>query len=202
MIWPSLNDWGLVFYGGPLANILVRKNIMISKKIQLMRDYFLNEFGVFKIDSETQYHFNKQAIFFYNAHDTRFSKKLAKRINKLYAKHKDEQILEILKANFKEIEETKDIFEAFEKIIEKTDHYPIDLDTDKYLPFFFARKPKGTMLLMQFANQGKKAIDSLYPSLKATMPIIAVMVGVLIFFLIYKDIPNWIRQAQQTLGGG
>ena len=202
MIWPSRNDWGLVFYGGPLAHILVKKNIMISKKIQLMRDYFINEFGVFKIDSETQYHFNKQAIFFYNAHDTRFSKKLAKKINKLYAKHKDEQILELLKANFKELENTQDIFEAFEKIIEGTNHYPIDLDTDKYLPFFTARKPKGTKLLMEFANQGRKAIETLYPSILPKMPIIVVMVGVLIFFLIYKDIPEWIRQIQRFMGVG
>jgi len=35
-----------------------------------------------------------------------------------------------------------------------------------------------------------------------TLPLIAVMVGALIFFLIYKDIPDWINQAQKFMGIG
>lgn len=205
MIWPSWNDWKLVYYGGPLAIILVRKNLMDKKRIDLMREYFMNEFGIFKIDSLMQYHYNKQAIFFYNAHETRLNKGLVKMIYKLYHKKNDGQILILLKENYRDIDECQTIFEAFEKIIERDQHFAIDLDTDKYLPFFVARKPKGTQLLIEFANRGKKVIDSLYPSLKPPMPLIAIMIAMFVFVILWEDIPKWIDQLTarfRELAGG
>jgi len=68
MAMQDLSEYGLIWYGGPLAVILERKNHLKMRKIQKMREFFINEFGVFETDSETEYRYNKQPMSFYNSH--------------------------------------------------------------------------------------------------------------------------------------
>lgn len=202
MITVSRNDLGLIWWGGPLAIIIKKKNIAVAKKIHLMKEFFVNEFGIYKIDSEMQYSFNKQAIFIYNSHETQLDKKTVKLVKRLYNKKKDLELKILLKKLYPDIGDPKDIFEAFNSIVELTQHVPIDLDTEKYLPFFRARAPKGTKLLIEIAHGARKDIESLYPSLKPPLPLIAIMIGIVVFVIIMQDIPDWIRQLQEGLTKG
>jgi len=201
---PSKNDWGLLWYGGALAIILTKANSGQGKKIKpILGSFFVNEHGVFKIDTMMQYYHGKQPIFIYNAHSEKMDKKLVRQIYKLYNKRKDTELVKFLKEKFEYIDDREtSLSDCFAKIVDKQQHYPIDMDTDKYLPFFYARKPSGTKLLSEIANEGQKEIDDLYPKLKVPIPIVAVLIGVMIFLVVMQDIPSWIRQAQDSIGGG
>ena len=64
----DLSELALIWYGGPLALILTQKNHFKLRKVQKMRDFFINEYGIFEIDSETEYRYGKQPISIYNSH--------------------------------------------------------------------------------------------------------------------------------------
>jgi len=202
LITISRNDLGLIWYGGPLAIIIKKKNVAEAKKINLMREFFATEFGIFKIDTEMQYSYGKQPIFVYNSHEIKLDKKTVKMIYRLYRKKKDKELLELLKKLYPVIGEAEDVYHAFNNIVEHCEHLPIDLDTEKYLPFFRARSPKGTKLVIEAGHRAKKDIVSLYPSLKAPLPLIAIMIGIVVFVIIMQDIPDWIRQLQEGLAKG
>jgi hypothetical protein len=207
MNFPSKNDLGLIFYGGPLAIIILKKNLCIPKKMNLIREYFINEYGIYKIDPEMQYHHGKQAIFIYNSHEEKINLKTVKEIYKLFYKKKFEQVLEILyqlypEDNPVEYEVSKEeIYKKFDTIIKKTQHYPIDIDTDKYLPQFIAHKPKATKLLMEIPNEAMKEIDIMYPPAIKPLPIIAVMIGILVFAIVWPDLPSYYQSLKDTIGG-
>ena len=80
MYFPTKEEWGLLFYGGPLAIIFTRKNLTKAKKIHEMRRWFVNEFGVFERDSETEYRHGKQLISLYNSHGHILYNKTLKKI--------------------------------------------------------------------------------------------------------------------------
>ena len=69
----DFQELGLIWYGGPLALILTQKNHFKLRKINRMREFFINEYGIFEIDSETEYRFGKQPISIYNSHGTRIT---------------------------------------------------------------------------------------------------------------------------------
>jgi len=204
MAFPSKNDWGLLWYGGALAIILTKSNSGQGKKIKpILGSFFANAYGVFKIDTMMQYYHGKQPIFIYNSHSEKIDKKIVKNIYKLYHKRKDKELVTYLKSKFEYIDDRETSLEdCLGKIVDKQQHYPIDIDTDKYLPFFYARKPAGTKMLAELANEGQKEIDDLYPRLKVPIPIVAVLIGVMIFLVVMQDIPSWLRQAQDAITGG
>jgi hypothetical protein len=210
------NDWKFLWYGGPLAHIIKEKNIVLREKINLMGKFFINHLGVFIIDSEMQYVYAQQPVFWYNSHgikttkhvtiDGKNGKKLKKDTVKLmyhyYKKKQDEKLLQLLRDTFEFDRENKTtgIFEALQKIVEKQQHYPIDLDTDKYMPDFIARNPMGALLTVEIAGKTNHEIDHMYPSLKAPLPLIAIMIGMVIFVVIWKDLPNYAQQIMSALG--
>jgi len=194
--FPDLTEYTLIFYGGPLALIITRKNHIKLRKIQRMRDFFINEFGIFEVDSEAQYRFGKQPISLYNSHGTLIPKKIAKRVNRLYQKGKFFELKNELLKIYPELKQIKfdTIYEMFEFIVKNTQHRSIDIDTEKYLPYFRAYNPISIKRLNEACQTARKSVDNLNPSLKPPMPImIAVIVGILALAFIQNG-PKYMRE--------
>src|SRR3990167_2484185 len=139
MYFPTKEEWGLLFYGGPLAIIFTRKNLTKAKKIHEMRRWFVNEFGVFERDSETEYRHDKQLISLYNSHGHILDNKAVKKIKYLYVMKKDKQLTEYLYELYPQVKQAIDekqtkietIFDLLHEIAVATKHEAIDIDTDK-----------------------------------------------------------------------
>lgn len=192
----DLSDLALLWYGGPLAFILVRKNLVKIKKIQPMREFFINEFGVFEVDSETQYRYGKQPISFYNAHDKSIPKKIVKKVNKYYQTGRFMLIKEELAQIYPEIkkESFASIYDLFRFIVIMTDHKAIDIDTEKFLPYYRAYNPISIKKLNEVCHTARKAVDSLHPNLKPPMPMIFAIVGGIIAIAVIQNGPKYARE--------
>lgn len=199
----NLGDVNQIFWGGATAIIIYKKNIGKKRKIKRMREYFADIYGIFKVDSDMEYRHTKQPLFWYNSHGTNLSKKAVKKIYSLWHRKKEAELLAYLQEEFPFLKENiqKDVFDAFEQIVEKDQHYPIDLDTEKFLPHFLACSPISLKMLPDFSHKGIRAVESLYPKAKIPIPIVAVMIGVVIFVIIFQSLPDYFRQIQNAIGG-
>lgn len=194
----ALDDLGLIWWGGPIAFILTRKNIVRIKKInQSMQEFFINEFGIFEVDSETQYRYGKQPISFYNSHGTTIPKTIVKRVNSYYQKGKFMDIRRELEQIYPELKKLtfRNIYEVFRFIVDYTDHKAIDIDTEKFLPYYRAYNPISIKRLNEVCQIGRKAIDSLHPNLKPPMPIMIAIIGGILGLAFIQNAPKYVREA-------
>lgn len=192
-------DWaelGLIWYGGPLALIQTQKNLLKLRKIQKMREFFINEYGIFEIDSETEYRYGKQPISIYNSHGTRIPKKIVKDVRKHYKQGKNMEIRKDLEKVYPELKayNFKNVYEIFQLLTKMNGHQAIDIDTEKFLPFYRAYNPISIKRLNEVCQAGRKAIDSLHPSLKPPMPIIFAIVGGIIGLAVIQNGPKYGRE--------
>jgi len=198
----DFQELGLIWYGGPLAIIITRKNYLKFRRIERMREFFINEFGIFEYDSETDYRYNKQPISIYNSHGTVIPKTIVKKVKEYYRKGRYMQIKHELQMIYPEISEMefKDIWDMFRFIVILTNHKAIDIDTEKFLPYYRAYNPISIKRLNEVCQDGKKAIDSLHPRLKATIPIMVMIVIAIVALAFMQNAPKWIREAQSYFG--
>jgi hypothetical protein len=192
-------DWselGLIWYGGPLALIQTQKNILKIRKIQKMREFFINEYGIYEIDSETEYRYGKQPISIYNSHGTRIPKSIVKAVKKHYKQGKNMEIRKDLEKIYPELKayKFKNVYEIFQLLVKMNGHQAIDIDTEKFLPFYRAYNPISIKRLNEVCQSGRKAIDSLHPSLKPPMPIIFAIVGGIIGLAVIQNGPKYMRE--------
>ena len=192
-------DWselGLIWYGGPLALIQTQKNILKIRKIHKMREFFINEYGIFEIDSETEYRYGKQPISIYNSHGTRIPKSIVKAVKKHYKQGKNMEIKRDLEKIYPELKayKFKNVYEIFQLLVKMNGHQAIDIDTEKFLPFYRAYNPISIKRLNEVCQSGRKAIDSLHPSLKPPMPIIFAIVGGIIGLAVIQNGPKYGRE--------
>ena len=192
----DLHELGLIWYGGPLALILTGKNHFKLRKIERMREFFINEYGIYEIDSETEYRYGKQPISIYNSHGTRIPRKLVSKIKKHYRQRKNMEIRRDLEQIYPQLKEKefRNIYEIFQYIVEQNQHRAIDIDTEKYLPFYRAYNPISIKRLNEVCQIGRKAIDSLHPNLKPPMPIIFAIVGGIIGLAVIQNGPKYMRE--------
>ncbi len=198
----DLSDYGLIWWGGPIAFILTRKNIVKIKKVnKSMREFFINEFGVFEVDSETQYRYGKQQISFYNSHGTSIPKRIVKRVNQLYQKGRFMEVRSELEQIYPEIKPLKftSIYEIFRFLVEFTNHKAIDIDTEKFLPYYRAYNPISIKRLNEVCQAGRKAVDSLHPNLKPPMPIIFAIVAGIIGLAVIQNGPKYMREVERYM---
>ncbi len=192
-------DWqelGLIWYGGPLALIQTQKNILKLRKINKMREFFINEYGIFEVDSETEYRYGKQPISIYNSHGTRIPKEIVKAVKKHYKQGKNMEIKRDLEKIYPELKayKFKNVYEIFQLLVKMNGHQAIDIDTEKFLPFYRAYNPISIKRLNEVCQAGRKAIDSLHPSLKPPMPIIFAIVGGIIGLAVIQNGPKYMRE--------
>ncbi len=198
----DFHELGLLWYGGPLAIIITRKNYLKFRRIERMREFFINEFGIFEYDSESEYRYNKQPLSIYNSHGSIIPKNVVKNVKKCYRKGNYMQIKKELQAIYPEIEDIdfKDIWEMFRFISIMTKHKAIDIDTEKFLPYYRAYNPVSIKRLNEVCQEGKKAIDSLHPSLKAGIPVMIMVVIAIVALAFMQNAPKWIREAGNYFG--
>lgn len=188
---------GLIFYGGPLALILTQKNHLKLRRIQRIREFFINEFGIFEVDSETEYRYGKQPISFYNSHGTSIPRKIVKRVTNLYYKGKYMEIRRELEQIYPELIEQKfrSIYEVFQFVVNLTGHRAIDIDTEKFMPYYRAYNPISIKRLNEVCQEGRKAIESLDPSIKPPFPIIVAVIGGILGLAFIQNGPKYVREA-------
>jgi len=204
----TVNEAKLVFYGGPVAIINTIKNhhemIPISTP---MKEYFICEYGVYMANSQTQYRYNKQPMSFYTAHNELIPKKIVDAVEKAYLKRDFMEIkrqLENIYPNMLKGIEFGNIYEVFAKIVDQTNHYAIDLNTEKYLPHMEAYSPQAINHLYHTGNEAVRAIDRLSPPRfppKAIPMAVALAVGLISIALI-QNLPKWIRELNAEIGKG
>lgn len=192
----DFTELGLIWYGGPLAIILARKNQLKLRKIQRMREFFINEFGIFETDSETEYRYGKQPISFYNSHDQSIPKKIVKSVKKNYQRGKFKEIIADLEQIYPEIKglKFKTIFDVFAFIVKQTGHKAIDIDTEKYLPYYRAYNPISIKRLNEVCQNARKGVESLHPSFKPPMPIMILIIGGIMGMAIIQNGPKYMRE--------
>jgi len=197
----DFSDFGLLWWGGPIAFILARKNLVKIKKIKTMQDFFINEYGLFQVDSETQYRYGKQPIAFYNSHGTTILKKIVKKVYSLYQKGRFADIRKELEKIYPELKPLKfsNIYALFDYVVDQTEHNAIDIDTEKFLPYYRAYNPISIKRLNEVCQAGRKAVDSLNPSLKPPFPIIVAVVGGIIGLALIQNGPAYMREFQGYL---
>lgn len=187
------SDLNSIFYGGPAALIKGKKNTCIYKKINRMEDFFINESGIYELNSDYEYKMNNQPISIFNSHDNVMDKEVISMINKLWRKRKKNEI-ELLNY-LKKIEPSTSIAktwqEAFHIVADKQQHHAIDIDTDKYLSGHTAYSPKAIREGYKVIFKGECSVRTLNPPKKIPIPIILVIGGVLVLAIISQHISEW-----------
>jgi len=91
----------------------------------------------------------------------------------------------------------KHIYDVFGEVVKSTRHYAIDLNTEKYLPFFEAYTPIACKKLYQAANDARRSIKDLSPpALSKVLPLGMYVVVGIIAIVVIQNVPSWIREIQ------
>lgn len=194
--FPDLTEYGLIFYGGPLALIITTKNHIKLRRINKMREFFINEFGIFEVDSDALYRYGKQPISLFNSHGTIIPKKTANKIYKLYQRGKFYELRNELINLYPEVKNMNfnTIYDMFKFIVRNTKHRSIDIDTEKFLPYFRAYNPISIKRLNESCQAARKAVDDLNPSLKPPLPLMVVIIGGILALAFIQNGPKYVRE--------
>jgi len=164
-----------------------------------MREFFICDYGVYMVDSQTQYRYNKQAMSFFTSHNEHIPHKIVNSIQKAYMKRDYAKIrteLEKIYPNLLKGIDFANIFQIFYLIVEKTEHFAIDLNTEKYLPHMEAYSPIAIKNLYHTGNDAMKSIEKLSPPKfpKQAIPLgIALIIGIVSIAMI-QNLPKWLRE--------
>jgi hypothetical protein len=200
--FPNREEAKLLYWGGRIAFINTHKNIYELKPVkQQMKNFFINEYGVFMMDSQTEYRYNKQAMGWYLSHNTKIPDKIAETINKLYDKKKYISCKNLLEKIYPEIIRGKkfnNIHDVLYEIVKETNHFAIDLNTEKYLPNMEAYSPMAIKKLYLQARRAKEAVADLFPKppTKTVITIAVAMIIAIIVLAAMQNLPKWIRDIQ------
>ncbi len=196
---PNKQERELMYWGGPTAIINYHKNNHIMHPIKNpMRNFFICKYGLFMTDSQTEYRHNKQTLSFFNSHGENIPEEIVKNVESYYNQMlfiRCRKELEKIYPNLIKGKNFKTIYELFEEIVNKTEHYAIDLNTEKYLPYMEAYVPIALKKLYLVANEARIAIEKLSPpSMSKLIPLgIYLIVGIIVIALI-QNAPKWIRE--------
>lgn len=197
---PTKQELEITYWGDGLAFINVRDNLYVPVKADpILRDFIITEHGIFKFESETVvYRHNKQPIMFAISHGTTIPKKIVKNIKKYWYKKEFYLMKDELEKIYPKIikgNKFNSIWEIFENIVKETQHYAVDLNTEKYLPFSRAYNPKAIRMLNVISNDAKKGVDSLSPpALSKALSFGMWMAIAIIAFAAISNIPEIMRQ--------
>lgn len=202
MRFPTRQELEITYWGDGLAFINIKSNLYKPIKADpVMKDFIICEYGIYKFESDTVvYRHNKQPLMFFMSHEEVLDKRYVDNIKKYYRK-KEFLLLkdELLKAYPKTLADKpfSTIWEMMEEIVKKTQHYAIDLNTDKFLPFLKAYSPKAVRMLNVVSNDAKKGVDSMSPPpLQKIMSFGMWMAIAIIAFALISNIPEIMRQIE------
>lgn len=184
-----------LFYSGPIAWILTKKNFIQKRQIRfLAKRFFITDLGIYEFDPDYDYKYKRQSTTLYISHGKTMDKKLVKKFYKLWRKKQDDKMLVELKKYEPEIAKNKytTIEKAFEDITKLHYHSSIDIDTEKYLYSHRAYNPKALRMSRLFVHQGMKGVQSIYPKLKVPLPWVVVMALLIGLAIVAQHLTEWI----------
>lgn len=201
----SIQESKFLFYGGPIAIINMNKNKHSLEAIDVpMKEFFICNYGVYMSDSLTQYRYNKQPLSFYTSHGEYIPKRIVKEVKKAYEKKDYKKVrteLEKIYPNLLKGVEYHNIYQVLYAIVEKTNHFAIDLNTEKYLPHMEAYSPQAIKNLYHTGNEACRAIDRLSPPRfpPKLFPIgLALVIGIVALAVI-QNLPKYVRELQAEM---
>lgn len=202
------NEMKFLFYGGPIAIINTNKNKhdLVAIDVQ-MKEFFICEYGVYMVDTQTQYRYNKQPLSFYTSHGESIPKKIVKTVKNAYLKKNYTLIRKELEKIYPDLlmgVDYHNIYQVLYDIVKKTNHFAIDLNTEKYMPHMEAYNPQAINNLYHTGNEAVRAIDRLSPPRfpPKLFPIgLALMIGIISLAMI-QNLPKWVRELNAEFGKG
>lgn len=202
---PTRQELALTYWGDGIAFIKIKSNQFIVEKAEpTMNGFIISEYGLFKVEEDTLYRHNKQPMSFYNSHGEQLPKKVVENVEKFYRKREFLKLKDELNKVYPDIIQKQrydTIWQIMDAIVNKTKHYAIDLDTEKYLAFFRAFNPKAGRYLNIISNDAKKGVDSLSPPALAKLISFGMWFFLaIVFFAVISNGPDWIRQLQGWIG--
>jgi len=158
------------------------RDLEVRKIKKVLGKFFITPYGVFELDSKYEYRIGKQAVYIFNATNSKplDIPSLAK-IQQMYEKQDVADLVKEMQKIDQAIKEANltDPLKILEYIVKEKGGTAIDLATEKWLMGYRAYDPASIRVLLTQAHQAKKAIESLSPSVKAVLPMV-IIAGVVI----------------------
>lgn len=173
----------IIWSNSPIAIIKTGDRDLEVRKIKkVLGKFFITPYGVFELDSKYEYRIGKQAVYIFNATNSKplDIPSLAK-IQQMYEKQDVADLVKEMQKIDQAIKEANltDPLKILEYIVKEKGGTAIDLATEKWLMGYRAYDPASIRVLLTQAHQAKKAIESLSPSVKAVLPMV-IVAGVVI----------------------
>lgn len=177
----------IIWSNRPIAIIKTGdRDLEIRKIKKVLGKFFMTPYGVFELDSKYEYRFGKQAIYLFNATNSKpLSIPALEKIQQMYAKQDIGDLVHEMQKIDSAIKDANltDPLKILEYIVKEKGGTAIDLATEKWLMGYRAYDPASVRVLLTQAHQAKRAIETLSPTVKAVLPMV-IIAGVVIGFAI------------------
>ena len=173
----------IIWSNSPIAIIKTGDRDLEVRKIKkVLGKFFITPYGVFALDSKYEYRIGKQAVYIFNATNSKpLDIPSLSKIQQMYEKQDVADLVKEMQKIDQAIKEANltDPLKILEYIVKEKGGTAIDLATEKWLMGYRAYDPASIRVLLTQAHQAKKAIESLSPSVKAVLPMV-IVAGVVI----------------------
>lgn len=173
----------IIWSNSPIAIIKTGDRDLEVRKIKkVLGKFFITPYGVFELDSKYEYRIGKQAVYIFNATNSKpLDIPSLGKIQQMYEKQDVGDLVKEMQKIDQAIKEANltDPLKILEYIVKEKGGTAIDLATEKWLMGYRAYDPASIRVLLTQAHQAKKAIESLSPSVKAVLPMV-IVAGVVI----------------------
>jgi len=173
----------IIWSNSPIAIIKTGDRDLEVRKIRkVLGKFFITQYGVFELDSKYEYRIGKQAVYIFNATNSKpLDIPALGKIQQMYAKQDIGDLVKEMQKIDQAIKEANltDPLKILEYIVKEKGGTAIDLATEKWLMGYRAYDPASIRVLLTQAHQAKKAIESLSPTVKAVLPMV-IVAGVVI----------------------
>ncbi len=173
----------IIWSNKPIAIIKTGdRDLEIRKIKKILGKFFMTPYGVFELDSKYEYRIGKQAVYIFNATNSKpLDIPSLGKIQQMYAKQDIGDLVKEMQKIDQAIKEANltDPLKILEYIVKEKGGTAIDLATEKWLMGYRAYDPASIRVLLTQAHQAKKAIETLSPTVKAVLPMV-IVAGVVI----------------------
>ncbi len=188
----------IIWSNSPIAIIKTGDRDLEVRKIhKILGKFFMTKYGVFELDSKYEYRIGKQAVYIFNATNSKpLDIPSLGKIQQMYAKQDIGDLVKEMQKIDQAIKEANltDPLKILEYIVKEKGGTAIDLATEKWLMGYRAYDPASIRVLLTQAHQAKKAVESLSPTVKAVLPMV-IVAGVVIGLAVLVTNMNTILDA-------
>jgi len=182
----------IIWSNRPIAIIKTGdRDLQIVKIKKILGKFFITKFGVFELDSKYEYRVGKQAVYLFNATNSKpLSLPALQKVQEMYRKNDIGDLVKEMQKIDVAIKEANlsDPLKILEYVVKEKGGGAIDLATEKWLMGYRAYDPASIRVLLTQAHQAKKAIESMSPNVKAALPMIIIMGAVIGFAILVMNV--------------